>query len=71
MSFCKKTWTCFRHLKYDIFLVLLNILKIITRKGGIVTVKNAQDWGIRPSRQKAFIDLINLLEEYPEGIDQA
>ncbi|CAH2572931.1 hypothetical protein PRNO82_02340 [Planktothrix rubescens] len=45
--------------------------KIITRKGGIVTVKNAQDWGIRPSRQKAFIDLINLLEEYPEGIDQA
>jgi Fe-S cluster assembly ATPase SufC len=37
--------------------------KIVTRKGSIVTVKNAKDFHIPASRQKAFIDLINVLEE--------
>lgn len=37
--------------------------KIVTRTGGIVTVKNAEDFHISSSRQKAFIDLINVLED--------
>lgn len=36
--------------------------KIVTRKQGIVTVKNPEDFHIPPTRQKAFIDLINILE---------
>jgi predicted ATPase len=36
--------------------------KIVTRQSGLVTVKNAQDFHISPSRQKAFIDLINVFE---------
>lgn len=34
--------------------------KIVTRKGSLVTVKNAKDFHISESRQKAFIDLINI-----------
>ena len=37
--------------------------KIVTRQGSLVTVKNAQDFHISESRQKAFIDLINVLED--------
>lgn len=37
--------------------------KIVTRQGGIVTVKNAEDFHISSSRQKGFIDLINVLED--------
>jgi energy-coupling factor transporter ATP-binding protein EcfA2 len=37
--------------------------KIVTRKAGLVTVKNAKDFHISESRQKAFIDLINVLED--------
>jgi ABC-type dipeptide/oligopeptide/nickel transport system ATPase component len=40
--------------------------KIVTRKGSIVTVKNAKDFHIPASRQKAFIDLINVLEEHED-----
>lgn len=36
--------------------------KIVTRKAGLVTVKDAKDFHISESRQKAFIDLINVLE---------
>lgn len=36
--------------------------KIVTRKAGLVTVKNSEDFHISKSRQKAFIDLINILE---------
>jgi len=42
--------------------------KIVTRKAGIITVYSAQDFHISPSQQKAFIDLINVLEDYPEGL---
>lgn len=37
--------------------------KIVTRKAGLVTVKNSEDFHISESRQKAFIDLINVLED--------
>lgn len=37
--------------------------KIVTRKSGLVTVKNSEDFHISESRQKAFIDLINVLED--------
>ncbi|MEQ8756691.1 MAG: AAA family ATPase [Coleofasciculus sp. G1-WW12-02] len=37
--------------------------KIVTRQGSLVTVKNAEDFHISESRQKAFIDLINVLED--------
>lgn len=37
--------------------------KIVIRTGGIVTIKNAEDVHISSSRQKAFIDLINVLED--------
>ena len=37
--------------------------KIVTRQGSLVTVKNAKDFHISESRQKAFIDLINVLED--------
>ncbi|MDL5054282.1 AAA family ATPase [Oscillatoria laete-virens NRMC-F 0139] len=36
--------------------------KIVTRKGSLVTVKDAKDFHIPDSRQKAFIDLINVLQ---------
>ncbi|WP_254568105.1 AAA family ATPase [Oscillatoria sp. HE19RPO] len=40
--------------------------KIVTRQGGVVQVKDPQELGISKSREKAFIDLINILEDYPE-----
>jgi len=42
--------------------------KIVTRKGGVIQVHNAADFHISQTRQKAFIDLINVLEEFPQGI---
>ncbi len=42
--------------------------KIVTRKGGAIQVHNAADFHISKTRQKAFIDLINVLEEFPQGI---
>ncbi|MGK7955103.1 MAG: AAA family ATPase [Crocosphaera sp.] len=42
--------------------------KIVTRKGGEVSVKTAEDFHIPSSRQKAFLKLINILEDYPEGL---
>lgn len=40
--------------------------KIVTRQGGLVTVKTAKDFHISESRQKAFIDLINVLQDDEE-----
>ncbi len=37
--------------------------KIVTRKAGLVTAKNSEDFHISQTRQKAFIDLINVLED--------
>lgn len=36
--------------------------KIVTRKAGLIMVKDSKDFHISESRQKAFIDLINVLE---------
>jgi predicted ATPase len=41
--------------------------KIVTRKGGVVTVIDAKDLNLGKSRHQAFTQLINL-EEYNEGI---
>lgn len=40
--------------------------KIVTRKAGLVTVKDPEEFHISESRQKAFIDLINVLENDEE-----
>jgi predicted ATPase len=37
--------------------------KIVTRQGGNVTVISAEDFHIAKSRQKAYIDLINVLKD--------
>jgi hypothetical protein len=37
--------------------------KIVTRKGGVVTIKDSEDFHISEARQKAFVDLINVLED--------
>jgi AAA15 family ATPase/GTPase len=39
--------------------------KIVTRKGGLVAVQDAKEWGISSSRQKAFIDL----QQFPMLLD--
>ncbi len=44
--------------------------KIVTRTGGSVSVKNAEDFHISNSRQKAFIDLINILEDNDEDMEE-
>ena len=41
--------------------------KIVTRRGGVVTVRDAKDFNLGKSRHQAFLQLINL-EEYSEGI---
>ncbi|MEP0855167.1 AAA family ATPase [Trichocoleus sp. DQ-U1] len=41
--------------------------KIVTRRGGVVTVKDAKDFNVGKSRHQAFIQLLNL-EAYSEGI---
>ncbi|MGL5061300.1 MAG: AAA family ATPase [Microcoleus sp.] len=41
--------------------------KIVTRKGGVVTVKDAKDLNLGKSKHQAFTQLINL-EEYTDGI---
>lgn len=41
--------------------------KIITRKGGVVTARDAKDLNLGKSRHQAFMQLMNL-EEYKEGI---
>ncbi|NER34387.1 MAG: AAA family ATPase [Oscillatoria sp. SIO1A7] len=40
--------------------------KIVTRQGGLVTVKTAKYFHISESRQKGFIDLINVLQDEDE-----
>ncbi|MEP0852923.1 MULTISPECIES: AAA family ATPase [Cyanophyceae] len=41
--------------------------KIVTRRGGVVTVKDAKNFNLGKSRHQAFIQLLNL-EAYSEGI---
>ncbi|NEQ70645.1 MAG: ATP-binding protein [Symploca sp. SIO2D2] len=43
--------------------------KIIISRGGLITAKNPEYFHISKSRQKAFLDLINVLEDYYESIE--
>ncbi|MGH1396216.1 MAG: AAA family ATPase [Trichormus sp.] len=55
------------HHPYIINNVSMEHWKIVTRKGGVVTARDAQDFNLGQSRHQAFMQLINL-EEYREGI---
>ena len=55
------------HHPYIINNISMEYWKIVTRKGGVVTVTDAKDLNMGKSRHQAFTQLINL-EEYNEGI---
>ena len=55
------------HHPYIINNISMEYWKIVTRTGGVVTVKDAKDLNLGKSRHQAFTQLINL-EEYSEGI---
>lgn len=55
------------HHPYIINNIGLEHWKIVTRKGGVVTVKDAEDLNLGKSKHKAFMQLINS-EVYTEGI---
>lgn len=55
------------HHPYIINNIGLEHWKIVTRQGGVVTVKNAEDLNLGKSKHQAFIQLINS-EAYTEGI---
>jgi predicted ATPase len=55
------------HHPYIINNISMEYWKIVTRKGGVVTVTDAKDLNLGKSRHQAFTQLINL-EEYSEGI---
>jgi len=40
--------------------------KIVTRKGGVVTVRNAKELNLGKSKHQAYLQLINKLETYNE-----
>ncbi len=55
------------HHPYIINKIGMEHWKIVTRRGGVVTVKDAKDYNLGKSRHQAFMQLINL-EAYKEGI---
>lgn len=55
------------HHPYIINNIGMEYWKIVTRKGGVVTVKDAKDFKLGRSRHDAFIQLVNL-EAFKEGI---
>ncbi len=55
------------HHPYIINKIVMEHWKIVTRRGGVVTVKDAKDFNLGKSRHQAFMQLINL-EAYKEGI---
>lgn len=56
------------HHPYIINNIEIKSWKIVTRKGGTIKVKNAEDLGLGRSRHDAFMQLINS-EKYTEGIE--
>jgi hypothetical protein len=40
--------------------------KIVSRKGGVVTVKSAKELNLGKSKHQAYLQLINKLETYNE-----
>ncbi|WP_414529239.1 AAA family ATPase [Nodularia chucula] len=55
------------HHPYIINKIGMEYWKIVTRRGGVVTAKDAQDFNLGKSRHQAFMQLINL-DAYNEGI---
>jgi predicted ATPase len=55
------------HHPYIINKIGMEHWKIVTRRGGIVTARDAKDYNLGKSRHQAFMQLINL-EAYKEGI---
>ena len=55
------------HHPYIINKIGMEYWKIVTRKGGVVTARDAKDYNLGKSRHQAFMQLINL-EAYKEGI---
>ncbi len=56
------------HHPYIINNISMNNWKIVSRKGGTVVVKSAEDYDLGKSKHKAFMQLLNL-EAYREGRD--
>lgn len=56
------------HHPYIINNIDMKFWEIVTRKGGQVSVKNAQEFNLGKSKHQAFLQLINL-RAYKEGID--
>lgn len=55
------------HHPYVINKISMEYWKIVTRKGGVVTVKDMKEFNLPKSRHQAFMQLINL-DAYREGI---
>ncbi|MEB3148670.1 MAG: AAA family ATPase, partial [Sphaerospermopsis sp.] len=55
------------HHPYIINKINMSHWKIVTRRGGVVSVKDAKDFNLGKSRHEAFMQLINL-DAYREGI---
>ncbi|MCP4112256.1 MAG: ATP-binding protein [Desulfobacteraceae bacterium] len=56
------------HHPYIINNISMEHWKIVTRKGGTVTVKDAKDFNLGKTKHSAFIELLQL-EEYTDGIE--
>jgi len=56
------------HHPYIINKIGMEHWKIVTRRGGVVTAKDAKDYDLGKSRHQAFMQLINL-DAYKEGIE--
>jgi hypothetical protein len=59
------------HHPYIINNIPMDCWKIVTRKGGVVTVKSAEDLHLGRSKHQAYLQLINKLERYNEELESA
>ena len=59
------------HHPYIINNIPMGCWKIVTRKGGVVTVKSAEDLNLGRSKHQAYLQLINKLERYNEELESA
>ncbi len=59
------------HHPYIINNIPMDCWKIVTRKGGVVTVKSAEDLNLGRSKHQAYLQLINKLERYNEELESA
>jgi ABC-type dipeptide/oligopeptide/nickel transport system ATPase component len=59
------------HHPYIINNIPMGYWKIVTRKGGVVTVKSAEDFNLGRSKHQAYLQLINKLERYNEELESA